>query len=111
MLHLSDALLQEMSGVLSGSLQRRVPVVDPLFSNSGNRVIFDAREGPLALDWHVGAHVVVIEVESDIAVEISVMKVAWITLFFAPDLPRRIQVASERRDAVGREHRRKDSVA
>ena len=55
--------------------------------------------------------VIEIQVEADVAVEIAVTRVAGIAFVLAPDLPRGIEVAPERGDAVGREHRRERAVA
>ena len=58
-----------------------------------------------------GFDVIEIEVETDVAVKISVARVAGITAFAAPDLRGGMAVAPERGDAVRREDGREDAVA
>src|SRR5439155_14532893 len=85
-LHLADSFLQEMASVIGGDLERGLAVVNALLSGTGDGVIFDAGKGSLALDWHVGLDVIVIEIESDIAVEVAIARIAGIAFILAPDL-------------------------
>src|SRR6185436_1959932 len=55
--------------------------------------------------------VIVIQVKSDIAVEISVAAVSRITFVLAPNLLGRIQVPAKSRDTIGSEDGRKDAGA
>ena len=64
----------------------------------------------LSGDGQMRLDVIEIEVEADVAVKIAVARVAGITFVLAPDLPRGIEVAAERGDAVGREDRREHAV-
>ena len=78
---------------------------------AGDAVIFDAGEPAVVRRGQMRLDVIEIEVEADVAVEIAVARVAGITFVLAPDLPRGIEVAPERGDAVGREDRRERAVA
>src|SRR6266567_8998820 len=107
--HLPRASLEEMAGVFRRGPQPGRPVVNPFFPfAAGNRVIFEAGKAPRAGHGQVRFYVVVVEVEPDVAVKIAVARVARIPFLFAPDLPRRIEIPAERRQAVlgeeGREH-------
>ena len=59
----------------------------------------------------VRPHVFEVQVEADIAIEIPVVRVAWISFVATPHLFGRFEVAPKHCDPVGREHRRKDAIA
>ena len=107
---MADAFLEEVAGVIGGGLKRGLAVVNALFAGAGDGVIFDAGESALAVSRHVGLDIVVIEIESDIAVEVAIAKVTGIPFFLAPDLPGGIEVAPKGGEAVGREYGGKDAV-
>src|ERR1700690_1926729 len=96
-----------MPGVFIGRLQSQVALVNLLFPwTAGDAVILDPGETSVFRRRQVRFYVIEIEVEADVAVKITIPRVAGITFVLAPDLPRGIKVASERGDAVGRENRR-----
>ena len=111
-LGLFDALIEKMPGVFARGLQGEVALVNLLFPGpAGDAIILDAGETAVFRRRQVRLHVIEIEVEADVAVKIAVTRVAGITFVLAPDLARRIEVAPERGDAVGRENRRERAVA
>src|SRR5258705_912208 len=106
-----DAYLQEMLGMLGGRCEGPWAIVHFLFPFARDRMIFDSGKRAYARRGQVGSHVVVIQVEPDVPVEIPITRIPGVTFVFAPDLARRIQVAAERRDAIMGEDRRKYAVA
>ena len=64
-------------------------------SASCDAVVLQARELPHAVGLDVGADVVVIEVETAVAVEVAVFAIPWVTLFCAPDLFAGFDIASK----------------
>src|SRR5271154_3643376 len=101
-----------MLRVFARGLERMVALVNFLLSSTaGDAVIFHAGEPTIIWRWQMRFDVIQIKVEADVAVEIAVTRVARITFVLAPNLPRGIKVASERRDAIRRENRRERAVA
>src|SRR5688572_9147106 len=112
LLHLLDTDLHEVPGVFSGGLQRSGTVVHFFVEVvAGDGVIFDAGETANAARGKVGADIVVIEIETDIAVKIAVAPSAGVTFVLAPDLPRGFEITPKGGDAVFAEHRSEDAVA
>jgi hypothetical protein len=112
MFDLLHARPEEMTGVFGGHLERGVSMVRQLLGGvAGDAMVFDAGKAALSGIGQMRPHVVEIQVEADVAVEIAVIDVAGVAFVFAPDLSRGIEVAAESGDAIGREERRKDAVA
>ena len=101
-----------MLRVLRGGFERGLAVVNQLLARAaGDGVILDPGERPHAVRRQMRAHVVEVQIEADVAVEVAVARVAGIALVFAPDLLRGIEIAPEGRDAVLREDGREHAVA
>src|SRR5439155_14307111 len=109
---LIQAGAKEVSGMSGGRLERHVSVINVLDARTaGDAVVFDAGKAANLGAWQVAFEVVEVQIESDVAVEIAIARIAAITLLPAPDLSGRIEVATERGDAVGGEERGEDTVA
>src|SRR5262245_15822076 len=68
-------------------------------------IILDARESALVRRRQVRLYVIQIQIKPDVPVKIPVASITRIPLFPAPNLPRRLPVAPESRNPVGRENR------
>src|SRR5207247_11478576 len=111
-LHLLDAGGKEMAGVFVGRLTRGDAIVNFLRAGAGgDTVVFDAGETADVRRRQIRADVIKVQIETDVAVEIPVARVAGITLVPAPNLFGGIQVAAKSSDAVRREDRRKHAEA
>jgi predicted aconitase with swiveling domain len=87
MFDLFFAIEHKVGGMFGGSLAGKVRAVRLFMgSASGDAVVLQARELPHAIGLDVGADVVVIEVETAVAVEVAVFAIPWVTLFCTPDL-------------------------
>ena len=87
MLDLFFAIEHEVGGMFSGAFAGKVRAIR-LFMGSASRdsVVLQARELPHAIGLDVGANVVVIEVETTVAIEVAVFAIPWVTLLCTPDL-------------------------
>src|ERR1700722_10498342 len=112
LLDLRDAFIQKMLRGFARGFQRDVALVNFLVPcSAGDFVIFDSGESTILRRWQMRFHIIKIQVEADVAVKITIARVAGITFVLAPDLARRIEIAPERGDSVRRENRRERSVA
>ena len=111
-LDLRDTLVEKMLRVFACGLEREVALVNFLLSRAaGDAEILHAGEPAILRRRQMRLDIIEIQVEADVAVEITVTRVAGIAFVLAPDLPRGIKVAPERCDAVWRENRRERAVA
>ena len=110
LLNLRDALTQKMPCVFAGGRQGMVALVNLLLAFAGDAKIFYAGKTAVVRRRQVRLDVIEIQIEADVAVEIAVARIAGIALVLAPDLPRGIEVAPKRGDAVRRVDRRKGAV-
>jgi hypothetical protein len=87
MFDLFFAIEHKVGGMFGGTLAGKVGTVR-LFMGSAScyAVVLQARELPHAIGLDVGADVVVIEVETTVAVEVAVFAIPWVTLLCTPDL-------------------------
>jgi len=107
MLDLLFAIEHEVARVARGLLHSPVAVVRFLVRRLAcDAEVLHAREAADAVGMDVRLDVVELEVEPDIAVEITVVVVAGVTFLRTPHLFRRLDVAPERGDARRREDRR-----
>src|SRR5947209_5739216 len=74
-------------------------------------VVFDSGEGALLRRRQVWTQIIEIEIESDVAIEIAVARIARVAPFPAPDLPCGIRIASKRSQPARRNDRRKNGRA
>ncbi len=97
--------------MLPGPATGDVGVVDPLVVQMlvGDRVVLDSGVHAMALGVHVRTDVVERQVETDVAIEVAVVRVAGIAFLRAPHLLRRLGVTSERRHAAPAVERRVDA--
>src|ERR1035438_691436 len=101
-----------MAGMSLGGPHGRLPVINLFYRRTaGNPIILDAGEASLAGRRQVRLHVIEVQIEPDVAVEIAITWVPGVAGVPAPDLPRAIRIASKSGDAIGREDRRKRSVS
>src|SRR5207249_12042077 len=111
-LDLLDARAEEMAGVFVGRPPRSDAIVNFLRVRAGaDTVVLDAGETADVRRRQIRSDVIKVQIETDVAVEIAVARVAGITLVPAPNLFGGIQVAAESSDAVRREDRRKHAEA
>ena len=97
MLDLFFAIEHEVGGMFGGAFAGKVRAVRLFMgSASGDAVVLQARELPHAIRLDVGADVVVIEVETAVAVEVAVFAIPWVTLLCTPDLFAGFDIASKR---------------
>src|SRR5438477_10481518 len=73
-------------------------------------MILDPGKSALARSRHVGPHVIVVQVKSDVAIEVPVTVVTGVTFVFAPDLAGRFEIAPKRRYAIGGKYRREHPI-
>ena len=91
---LFDPLVQKVLSVFGGGAQGGRTVVNGfLLFRASDGMILDAGEASLAGAGHVGLNVIIVQIESDIAVKVAIAIVARITFGFAPDLARGFQIA------------------
>src|SRR5207248_2481545 len=103
---------EEITGVFVRGAQRGAPVVGFLRARAaGDAMILDAGKTAMFGRRQIRPHVIEIEVEADVAVEIAITRVAGISFVPAPDLFGGIELATERGDAVRREDGREHAVA
>src|SRR5438874_4996049 len=101
-----------MAGMLVGRAPCGRPIINFLRALApGNAMVFDPGESPDLRRRQIRTHVIEIEVEPDVAVEIAIARIAGVPFVPAPDLFGRIEVASEGSNAVRREDRREHAVA
>src|SRR6185503_10777753 len=74
-------------------------------------MVLDTRKRARLRIGQVRLHVIKIEVETDIAVEVPVAWVAWVTLLLAPNLRSGIEVPPKSREPIGREDWREHAIA
>ena len=87
MFDLFFAIEHKVGGMFGGAFAGKVRAVRLFMgSASGDAVVLQARELPHAIGLDVGADVVVIEVETAVAVEVAVFAIPWVTLLRTPDL-------------------------
>src|SRR5665213_906813 len=101
LLHLRDAFIQKMPGVPARGGEGLVALVNLLLARAGDAEVFDAGEPAVVRRRQVRLDVVEVEIKANVAVEITVARIAGITFMLAPDLARGIKVAPERGNAVG----------
>src|SRR6059036_639983 len=93
---LFHARAEEVAGVLGGDLKRRAAIINFLGTGAaGDAVILDAGEAAMFGRRHVGPDVVEVEVKAYVSIEIAIARIARIPFVFAPDLPGRVEVATE----------------
>jgi len=82
--------------MFSGAFAGKVRAIR-LFMGSASRdsVVLQARELPHAIGLDVGADVIVIEVETAVAVEVAVFAIPWVTLLCTPNLFARFNITSK----------------
>jgi hypothetical protein len=97
MFDLFFAIEHKVGGVFGGTLAGEVRTVR-LFMGSAScdAVVLQARELPHAVGLDVGADVVVIEVETAVAVEVAVFAIPWVAFLRTPDLFAGFNIASKR---------------
>ncbi len=66
---------------------------------SGNPIIFYSQVAALAVSVKIGFYIVIVQVETDVAVKITIGEIARITFFGAPNLLGRLQVPTESRNS------------
>src|SRR5688572_19473839 len=100
-----------MLRVLSGGCACGADVVRLLLIGvTGDAAIFNSRKAAVWRGREIWLDVIVVEVERDIPIEVAIASIPWIPFVPAPDLFRRLKIASERGDRIRREHRREYSV-
>src|SRR5881394_814007 len=108
---LADPCIDKMLRMPRGGLQRGAAIVHLLVRRlPRDPVILDARETPLVRRRQMRLHVIEVEIESDVAVKITVVRIARIPFMLAPYLLRGIQVAAERGHAIRREDRSEHAI-
>jgi hypothetical protein len=87
MFDLFFAIEHKVGGMFGGAFAGKVRAVR-LFMGSAScdAVVLQTRELPHAIGLDVGADVVVIEVETAVAVEVAVFAIPWVALLCTPDL-------------------------
>src|SRR5262245_57920387 len=90
--NLFQSCLEEMLRVIGCTLARRVRIVDQFRFFAADSEILDARETAVRRRREVRLHVVEIQVEADVPIEIAIPSVSRIPLVLAPDLFSRIDV-------------------
>ncbi len=87
MFDLFFSIEHKVGGMFGGAFAGKVRSVR-LFMGSAScdAVVLQACELPHAIGLDVGADVVVIEVETTVAVEVAVFAIPWVTLLCTPDL-------------------------
>src|SRR4030095_17038604 len=104
MAKLRAALFQKVRGVgVSGLFRFRAVVNFLLFLAAGDAVIFHA--GKFANAARDRAKMFERQIEPNVAIKFAIRRIAWITLFRAPDLAARIAISRERSRAGWRETR------
>src|SRR5437762_12175153 len=100
-----------MLGVLIGRADRGFSIVN-LFTRTaaGDAMIFDTCESPPVVRDQVGFQIIAAEIEPDIAVKITVTRVAGITFVPTPDLPGGGRIASKNAGAIRGDDRRNHAV-
>ena len=87
MFDLFFSIEHKVGGMFGGPFAGKVRSVRLFMgSASGDAVVLQARELPHAIGLDVGANVVVIEVETTVAIEVAVFAIPWVTLLCTPDL-------------------------
>ena len=98
--NLSCPRLHEVSGVFCSFCLGCFGLIDPVIAVfAANGVILDSRESPHIWAGKVGANVLEIRIESDIAVEVPVVFVSWVACVATPDLQCRFVIAPEDNDS------------
>src|SRR5262249_6679088 len=106
-LDLHRAIPNEVPRVLPDALLRDARDVRLLVhALAGDSVVLDARHQAIAVADDLAVEVLLRQVEADVAVEVAIVRVARIAFFTRPDLPRRLLIAREERDAAVRQNRR-----
>src|SRR5712692_9053940 len=98
-LDLSLAIVQEVSSVQSCLLARWLGIVGSLLVGAaGDAVILDPDIDPLSSGWQIRAHMVVVEVVADVAVEVAVINMSRIAFDWTSHLLGGLYISTKSRD-------------